>query len=89
MNGVIEQEGAIEICINGVWGSICLDGWEDVDAYITCKQLGYADPGLLHTFTCDIFPPVFGPALFKTCMYRFNSIYSVLRVGHIEPHHLL
>ena len=46
VNGVIEHEGEIEICINGVWGSICLDGWDDTDAYVVCKQLGYAEHGM-------------------------------------------
>ena len=46
MNGVIEHEGKIEICVNGVWGSICPDGWDDTDAYVVCKQLGYADQGI-------------------------------------------
>ena len=44
-NGVIENEGEIEVCINGVWGSICADEWDETDAYVICKQLGYIDAG--------------------------------------------
>ena len=35
----------MEICIDGVWGSVCSSGWDDTDAFVTCKQLGYGDAG--------------------------------------------
>ena len=41
-DGVIEQEGRPEICLDdGVWGSICEYSWDLTDAYIFCKTLGY------------------------------------------------
>ena len=43
--GVIAQEGRLEVCINGVWGSVCSDGWDNTDAFVTCKQLGHGDAG--------------------------------------------
>ena len=45
VNGVIQNEGEIEVCINGVWGSICADQWDETDAYVLCQQLGYIDTG--------------------------------------------
>ena len=45
--GSIEQEGRVEVCINGVWGSICDYGWDKTDAHVVCKQLGYAELGTL------------------------------------------
>ena len=41
MGGAIAQEGRIEICVDGVWGSICQTGWDALDAYVVCRQLGY------------------------------------------------
>ena len=35
----------MEACINGVWGSVCSSDWDDTDAFVTCKQLGYGDAG--------------------------------------------
>ena len=45
VDGDIEQEGRVEVCFSGVWGSICRYGWSASDAYVACKQLGY-DPGI-------------------------------------------
>ena len=40
----------MEICYNGVWGAVCDNGWDQVDASVVCKQLGFEDqlgtPGL-------------------------------------------
>ena len=42
----IEQEGIPEVCVNGVWGSICDSGWSSIDGLVLCKQLGYDDIGI-------------------------------------------
>ena len=46
-SGDIEQEGIPEVCVNGVWGSICDDGWSSIDGQVFCKQLGYDDIGII------------------------------------------
>ena len=33
--------GRVEICLNGVWGSVCDNGWDDIGAKVVCQQLGY------------------------------------------------
>ena len=40
-DGSTEYEGRVEVCINGVWGSVCDHGWDSNDASVVCKQLGY------------------------------------------------
>ena len=48
VDGAIDQEGRVEVCINGVWGSVCSTDWDDTDAFVICKQLGYGDAGNMH-----------------------------------------
>lgn len=39
--------GRVELCLNGTWGTICDNDWNDADASIVCKQLGYSPYGAL------------------------------------------
>ena len=45
VDGSIEQQGRVEVCIDGIWSSICDDGWDKTDSFIVCKQLGFAEDG--------------------------------------------
>ena len=46
--GNIENEGRVEICLNNVWGTVCLDSWGSADATVVCRQLGYSTEGQRH-----------------------------------------
>ena len=41
VGGPTEKEGRVEICVNRRWGSACSSNWDNREASVTCKQLGY------------------------------------------------
>ncbi|XP_052086361.1 neurotrypsin-like isoform X2 [Mytilus californianus] len=45
-----EHEGRLEIYMNGVWGTVCRDFFDDIDATVACQQLGYCSGKALSSY---------------------------------------
>ena len=45
-DGFDASNGRVEYCRERIWGSVCSEGWDENDARVLCRQLGYNPDGI-------------------------------------------
>ena len=38
-------EGRVEVCDGQQWRKVCNDAWDNTDALVVCRQLGFSEVG--------------------------------------------
>ena len=46
LGGTTLLQGLVEVCYDGVWGTVCSSGWSNGDAAVVCRQLGFSSSGI-------------------------------------------
>jgi len=56
---VSPTSGRVEVCFQGIWGSVCDDFWDENDTAVACRQLGLNNTGAVPVHSAQ-FGPGFG-----------------------------
>lgn len=52
LTGGSETSGRVEVCVDGAWGNVCSESFDDLTAAKICKQIGLKGT-LVHAVFCD------------------------------------
>ena len=75
--GATSREGLVQICVDGVEGSVCQTYWDSRDADVVCRSLGYETFGIV---VLNIMPIIVSCMCTLYCLGAipyFNSYFGI------------
>ena len=45
VGGERKSDGRVEICVEGLWGTVCDSGWDQREALVVCRQIRFGVRG--------------------------------------------
>ena len=69
--------GRVELCIELTWTTICDGVWDNRDASVACRQLGFSPHGIAYCDCVDTIVPMLemqGQLLFPVASQKDNSL---------------
>jgi len=45
LSGGTSNSGRVELCYNNEWGTVCEDSWDNREAQVVCRNLGFSSTG--------------------------------------------
>lgn len=83
LNGTSLQSGRVEVCYDGVWGTVCSNSWQPLDAGVVCRQLGFSSKGhflcLNRIVLIDCFLMLkLGSTMLAICMYLILIYFQLI-----------